>query len=774
VSQSHQLAAIMFTDIVGYTALMGKDEQKALKLLEKNQSIQRNLIEQYHGKLLKEMADGLMSSFNSVIDAVQCAIGIQIGFREDVDLNIKIGIHLGDVLFKEGDIFGDGVNIASRIEALAQKGEILVSESVYLNVKNQQGIHTEFVREEHLKNVEEPVKIYKVEVQKSLKETVEPAFKIATDRSEKKEAKKWKKIFAGIIALIVIAVGVFAVMKYSLSGKRELVENRITVAHFRNETGDQSLDYLERMTADHLTQGIGQVNFVEVTSVVSENVIDASLEAREQMLILSEKTSANIIVTGVFYKEGNTLIFQPDVFNISANKPLKTLQHIRGKTADPSAILDDLLQRVLSLLAFKFDLDWKTYSDYMGNVPTYDAYKEFKEGWELYIGNYKYIESIERFNKALELDSTFHHAHSMIIGAYLDNGSYAQADSVVRILNQKRNLLTLNERKLLRFYESWVNGDLLGTLEVSREIIEFDADWGYNVGWAASQVNRLHEAEEWFSKIDPDDSWVESFEHYWGQYGAVLHMQGKHEDELRIVNDRRSRFPDSRYAIAAEVVAHIALGNLKSAFILKKDFYATLKGINPGLRYTWIALEFSAHGYYREARKSIEEAMQWFIERPDSEKTMHRIDLFDALYHSEFLYNQKGAATEPEDLQLTSERNPRIQMMFQITTELVNENPMNESYLGRSGILYGCLGDSKNASRILTILEGLDKPYIYGSNIYWQAAVSAQMGQHSRAVALLYDANSQGYPFSIDFHRNTIWEPLRDQTDFIEFMLPKK
>ncbi|MCZ6693712.1 MAG: adenylate/guanylate cyclase domain-containing protein, partial [Bacteroidetes bacterium] len=162
----------MFTDIVGYTALMGKDEQKALKLLEKNQSIQRNLIEQYHGKLLKEMADGLMSSFNSVIDAVQCAIGIQIGFREDVDLNIKIGIHLGDVLFKEGDIFGDGVNIASRIEALAQKGEILVSESVYLNVKNQQGIHTEFVREEHLKNVEEPVKIYKVEVQKSLKETV--------------------------------------------------------------------------------------------------------------------------------------------------------------------------------------------------------------------------------------------------------------------------------------------------------------------------------------------------------------------------------------------------------------------------------------------------------------------------------------------------------------------------------------------------------------------------------------------------------------------------
>ena len=89
----------------------------------------------------------------------------------------------------------------------------------------------------------------------------------------------------------------------------------------------------------------------------------------------------------------------------------------RASTSDPSAIVHDLLQRVLSLLAFKFDLEWKTYSDYMGKVPTYDAYKAFKEGWELYIGNNKQIESIEWFNKALELDSTFNHAYFMICGA---------------------------------------------------------------------------------------------------------------------------------------------------------------------------------------------------------------------------------------------------------------------------------------------------------------------------------------------------------------------
>ena len=410
----------------------------------------------------------------------------------------------------------------------------------------------------------------------------------------------------------------------------------------------------------------------------------------------------------------------------------------------------------------------------MGSVPTFDAYKEFKEGWELYIGNNKYMESIDRFNKALELDSTFHHAYSMIIGAYLDNGSYVQADSVVRILNEKRNLLTLNERKLLRFYESWLNGDLLGTLEVSREIAEFDADWLYNVGWGAVRVNRLNEAEEWFSRIDPDNSWVQTYESYWAQYGAVLHMQGKHKDELRIVNDRRSRFPDSRNALVAEVVVNIALGNISKAFSLKKDIYATLKGINPGLGHTLMAKEFSTHGYDREARESIEEAIQWFIEQPDTEKAMLRIDLFDALYHSEFLYNQEGAAPEDENTQLTSKRKYQIQMMSQITTELVNEYPLDERYLGRLGVLYSLLSDSVNASRIFKILEDLDKPYKYGNSIFWQAAVSAQRGEQSRAVALLYDANRNGYPFSIDFHRNTIWEPLRDQAEFIEFMQPKK
>ncbi|MCK4818305.1 adenylate/guanylate cyclase domain-containing protein, partial [bacterium] len=114
-----KLAAIMFTDIVGYTALMSQDEQKALSVLQKNRDIQKPLVKKYNGEFLKEMGDGTLLCFQSALDAVNCAKELQIAVHGDPDLNLRIGIHLGDIVFKEGDIFGEGVNVASRIEQLA-------------------------------------------------------------------------------------------------------------------------------------------------------------------------------------------------------------------------------------------------------------------------------------------------------------------------------------------------------------------------------------------------------------------------------------------------------------------------------------------------------------------------------------------------------------------------------------------------------------------------------------------------------------------------------
>ena len=126
---SRQLAAIMFTDIVGYTALMGEDEERAFELLKKNRQVQRPIIERFNGRWLKEIGDGVLASFTTVTDAVYCAKAIQEACLNEDDLKLRIGIHQGEVVFEGDDVFGDGVNIASRLEPLAPIGGILVSES---------------------------------------------------------------------------------------------------------------------------------------------------------------------------------------------------------------------------------------------------------------------------------------------------------------------------------------------------------------------------------------------------------------------------------------------------------------------------------------------------------------------------------------------------------------------------------------------------------------------------------------------------------------------
>jgi len=162
MTQTRQLAAIMFTDIVGYTAMMGNNEQKAFELLRKNREIQKPIIEEFGGRWIKELGDGVLASFPTVSNAVYAAIKIQEACSASPDFMLRIGIHQGEVVYENDDIFGDAVNIASRLQSLAPPAGIFVSESVQRNIANRADIVSEFIRVEQLKNVRDPVAVYKV------------------------------------------------------------------------------------------------------------------------------------------------------------------------------------------------------------------------------------------------------------------------------------------------------------------------------------------------------------------------------------------------------------------------------------------------------------------------------------------------------------------------------------------------------------------------------------------------------------------------------------
>ena len=157
-----QLAAIMFTDIFGYTSLMGRDSNKALELVRQSLSIQKPLVKKHHGKWLKEMGDGAMAQFNTALDAVNCAVDIQETARAKFDGKLRIGIHLGDITIENDDVYGDGVNVAARLEGLADPGGICVSEKVFAEVRNKLDTGFEDLGPQDVKNIAEPVRAYRV------------------------------------------------------------------------------------------------------------------------------------------------------------------------------------------------------------------------------------------------------------------------------------------------------------------------------------------------------------------------------------------------------------------------------------------------------------------------------------------------------------------------------------------------------------------------------------------------------------------------------------
>ncbi len=160
MSRSRQLAAIMFTDIKGYTALMQQDEQQAIEVRNRHRQIFNSVTEQHRGRILQYYGDGTLSIFDSAIDAVLCGIELQRGFQSDPAIPVRVGIHTGDIVFSEEEIIGDSVNVASRIESLAVAGSVLISAKVHDEIKNQRNIQTVWLKDVLFKNVARPMAVY--------------------------------------------------------------------------------------------------------------------------------------------------------------------------------------------------------------------------------------------------------------------------------------------------------------------------------------------------------------------------------------------------------------------------------------------------------------------------------------------------------------------------------------------------------------------------------------------------------------------------------------
>ncbi len=295
--QTRQLAVIMFTDIVGYTTLMGNDHKKAFELLNKSKQIQKPIIEKYNGRWIKEMGDGVLASFTSASDAMRAAIQIQETCNATRTFQLKIGLHLGEVAFENEDVYGDGVNIASRIETLAVGSSVLMSKSIRDQVKN----NTEFkiipLGLFEFKNVGEPVEVFAL---------ANPGF-VVPNRSnthgklKKIKTNKPKRIALISAAAILIIAALLLAKSFSFTNNSHASLRSLAILPFENLQKDSSLLYLSDGIPENL---INRLSSFQDLKVFARSATFKLADSSKNIGSLKKLLNPDVVLTGQLQQIG--------------------------------------------------------------------------------------------------------------------------------------------------------------------------------------------------------------------------------------------------------------------------------------------------------------------------------------------------------------------------------------------------------------------------------------------------------------------------------------
>lgn len=407
MDSSRQLAAIMFTDIVGYTLLMGTDEQKAFQIISQNRQLQKPIVEKYGGRWIKELGDGVMVSFSTVSDAIYAATEIQQQCRESCEFLLRIGIHHGEIVFDGNDVFGDAVNVASRIQAIAPVGGTYISESVHQNVINKADIQTKYVKAVKLKNVREPVRLYELITNSINQSTV---FKEIPISEQKKPSYKYVRIGLSIFAVIAIYFSSSYFIKDPSTGFAGETEKSIAVLPFVNMSNDKEQEYFSDGLSEELLNLLSKVQGLKVIARTSSFAFKGK---NEDIRTISDKLGVSHILEGSVRKSNNTIRISTILIN--ANDGNRLWSHTYERQLDDIFKLQDEIAH-----AVVRELKLKLLKPASSFTRTSKAHNLILQGnfFHEKLDKENVEKSLQLYQKALQIDSLDAHAWAMVAKTY--------------------------------------------------------------------------------------------------------------------------------------------------------------------------------------------------------------------------------------------------------------------------------------------------------------------------------------------------------------------
>jgi adenylate cyclase len=415
-----KLTAILSADVEGYSRLMGEDEEATVRTLTAYREVLYTLIQQHNGQVLDSPGDNLLADFVSVVDAVQCAVAVQKEFKarnnelpENRRMQFRIGINLGDVIQEKGRIYGDGVNIAARLESLAEPGGICISKTAFDHIESKLPYGYDFIGDQTVKNIAKPVGAYRV--------LMDPRVTVSGKPVDKKPAAIRRTpilVGAGAMIVLAIAVGIWqfymrrptvepasvAKMAFPLPDKPS-----IAVLPFDNLSGDPEQEYFSDGITDDLITDLSKISGL---FVVARNSSFLYKGQSVKIQKVAEDLGIRYVLEGSVRKAGDKIRINAQLIDAITGGHLWAERYDRDYK-DIFRLQDEVIERIVFALSVKLTQKEKEQlaRKYTENLEAYDYYLSGAQA--LYSYSVKGLaKARSMFQKAIDLDPKFAQAYA--------------------------------------------------------------------------------------------------------------------------------------------------------------------------------------------------------------------------------------------------------------------------------------------------------------------------------------------------------------------------
>jgi adenylate cyclase len=567
-----KLTAILSADVEGYSRLMGEDESATVRTLKAYRKLIANLVQKHRGRVVDSPGDNLLAEFASIVDSVQCAVEIQkeltirnVDMPEKQNMEFRIGVHLGDVIEDENRIYGDGVNIAARLESLADAGGLCISESVYKQVKNKLTLGYEFLGERSVKNIADPINAYRVLM------APEEAGKVIGEKKAGNIGWRWAVVAAVVAAMVIGAVTAWNF--YLRPGPLEeeapssakttvpLAERAsIAVLPFQNLSGDPEQEYFsDGITNDIITD---LSKFRELL-VIASNTVFTYKGKQVKIKEVSQELGVRYVLEGSVQKAGDKVRINAQFIDANTEHHLWAERYDRDIN-DLFSVQDEIVQTIVTTLAIKIN-EAERARAMRKDTDNLEAYDYVLRGREHYKQRTRpaNVKAKEMFKKAIELDPAYANAYVALAKSYVNDMAFGwtefPASAKQKALDLVNKAITLDESNaaahaLIGAAYVYQGGYDLAFSELQRaiELNPNDASSYRTLGWVllySSRTDEAIDALETALRFDPNTSPPSLF-----MLGTGYYLKQQYDIAINTLKkgvNRKSDFVDLHVILAA-------------------------------------------------------------------------------------------------------------------------------------------------------------------------------------------------------------------------------